>query len=278
MFISAGGIGYKHAGINIFHDGFKLLQSIFVAEVFFHKKRLALTIKTYAITTAEFGILLYLLSGFHSYHTSKTKTMRFSFSKTAIVITAISAGIFLACNSSDNTSTTTETMDAPQTAATDPISRGQYLVTIAGCNDCHSPKVMTARGPVFDSSRLLSGHPAGNTLPPIVKSDWILMAPDITAFVGPWGISYAANLTSDSATGIGAWPEQSFINALRTGKHLGNATDRDILPPMPWPIIGLMTEADLKAVYAYLQSLPPINNKVPLPVAPPDVAKMMAAK
>jgi hypothetical protein len=104
------------------------------------------------------------------------------------------------------------------------------------------------------------------------------MAPDITAFVGPWGISYTANLTSDSATGIGAWPEQSFINAIRTGKHLGNPNDRDILPPMPWNIIREMTDDDLKAVYAYLQSLPPINNKVPAPVAPPDVAKMMTTK
>jgi hypothetical protein len=55
---------------------------------------------------------------------------------------------------------------------------------------------------------------------------------DLTAFVGPWGISYTANLTPDSATGIGAWSEAAFINTIRSGKHLGNG--RDILPPMPW--------------------------------------------
>ena len=206
----------------------------------------------------------------------KTKTMTSSFKTLAFCL--FTAGVIVACNASDNSSTVADDKPTTATEAQDPASRGQYLVTIAGCNDCHSPKVMSAKGPVFDSTKLLSGHPANSTLPPIVKSDWIQMAPDITAFVGPWGISYAANLTSDSATGIGAWPEQSFINALRTGKHLGNATDRDILPPMPWPIIGLMTDEDLKAVYAYLQSLPPINNKVPQPVAPPDVAKMIASK
>jgi cytochrome c553 len=204
--------------------------------------------------------------------------LSFPFSKTVLIISVFSAAVVIACNSSDNTAATTETNDNSKTDAQDPVSRGQYLVTVAGCNDCHSPKIMTAMGPVFDSTKLLSGHPAGSPLPPIAKTDWILMAPDITAFVGPWGISYTANLTSDSATGIGAWPEQSFINAIRTGKHLGNPNDRDILPPMPWNIIREMTDADLKAVYAYLQSLPPINNKVPAPVAPPDVAKMMTTK
>ena len=202
--------------------------------------------------------------------------LSFPFSKTLLVLSVFSVAVVIACNSSDNSAATTETTDNLKTDEQDPVSRGQYLVTITGCSDCHSPKIMTARGPVFDSTRLLSGHPATSALPPITKSDWILMAPDITAFVGPWGISYTANLTSDSATGIGAWPEQSFINAIRTGKHLGNANDRDILPPMPWNIIAEMTDDDLKAVYAYLQSLPPINNKVPVPVAPPDVAKMMA--
>lgn len=104
------------------------------------------------------------------------------------------------------------------------------------------------------------------------------MAPDLTAFSGPWGISYTANLTSDSATGIGAWPEETFISAIRTGKHLGNPNGRDILPPMPWAEIAKMTDEDLKAVYAYLQSLPPIKNQVPQPVAPPDVEKMIGAK
>lgn len=201
--------------------------------------------------------------------------LSFSNSKKLFALSFIITAIVVACNSATDSTTTAEAKEQPATSATDPISRGKYLVSIAGCNDCHTPKIMTQKGPAFDTSRALSGHPANSTLPPITKSDWILMAPDITAFVGPWGISYTANLTSDSATGIGAWTESNFVNAIRTGKHLGNPNERNILPPMPWEVVALMTDEDLKAVYAYLQSTTPINNKVPLPVAPPDVAKMM---
>ena len=135
------------------------------------------------------------------------------------------------------------------------VAWGEHLVMIGGCEDCQTPKKMTDRGPVNDDNLKLSGHPAGMPAPDVdrkmMESKGYFVSQTLTAWVGPWGISYAANLTSDSATGIGAWPEQSFINALRIGKHLGNATDRDILPPMPWPIIGLMTDTDLKAVYAF---------------------------
>jgi hypothetical protein len=140
---------------------------------------------------------------------------------------------------------------------------------------------MTQMGPVVDSTKLLSGHPANAQLPPINTSslqpgNWMGMAPDITAFVGPWGISYAANLTPDSATGIGAWSEEVFMNTIRSGKHLGNG--RPILPPMPWEFISKLTDDDLKSVYAYLRSLPAISNKVPAPVAPPDAMKMGGTK
>jgi mono/diheme cytochrome c family protein len=202
--------------------------------------------------------------------------LSFPFPKTILVLSVFSAAAIIACNSSGDTKASADTKNETATSSSDPVSRGEYLVTIGGCNDCHSPKIMTAQGPVVDTTKVLSGHPASSTLLPIAKSDWIQMAPDITAFVGPWGISYTANLTSDSATGIGAWPEETFIKTIRTGKHLGNPNGRDILPPMPWYEIAKMTDEDLKAVYAYLQSLPPINNKVPQPVAPPDMAKMMA--
>jgi hypothetical protein len=161
------------------------------------------------------------------------------------------------------------------------IKHGDYIVTTGSCNDCHSPKIMTKMGPMPDSTRLLSGHPASDPLPPInlnslKPGNWMSMAADITAFVGPWGISYTANLTPDSATGIGAWSEATFINTIRSGKHLGNG--RDILPPMPWPFVAKLTDDDLKSVYAYLMSLPPVSNKVPAPVSPPDVMKMAANK
>jgi hypothetical protein len=97
------------------------------------------------------------------------------------------------------------------------------------------------------------------------------MGPEITAFVGPWGISYAANLTPDSTTGIGAWSEATFIKALRTGKHMGIETGRPIMPPMPAEYIGKMNDDDLKAIYAYLRTIPAVNNKVPAPVPPNEV-------
>jgi hypothetical protein len=180
-----------------------------------------------------------------------------------------------------------QTADAKTDSAASPkqmsqaemISRGKYLVIATGCNDCHSPKVMTAMGPVPDTSKLLSGHPASQPLLPIDKKvlqpgGWILFGSDLTMAVGPWGISYSANLTPDSATGLGAWTDDVFIKTLRTGKHLGQDGGRQILPPMPWEDFGHYTDEDLKSIFAYLKALPPISNKVPAPVSPPDVAKM----
>ena len=147
----------------------------------------------------------------------------------------------------------------------------------AGCNHCHSPTVFTPNGPVVDSSRILSGFPAGSPIPDIPQGtlgpeQWgALTTNDLTAWAGPWGISFAANLTPDEVTGIGAWLESSFINAMRNGKHLGNG--RPILPPMPWQDIGQMTDDDLKAIFAYLNSLKPVNNMVPLPVPPDKLAR-----
>lgn len=161
-------------------------------------------------------------------------------------------------------------------ASTDMIQRGKYLVTLGGCHDCHSPKVFTPEGiPMPDETRLLSGHPAGTKLPDIDKRAyapgfWYLMAPDLTAFVGPWGVSYGVNLTPDDQTGIGLWTEEIFIAALRSGKHMGNG--RPILPPMPWPYLAQATDDDLKALFAYLKSLPPIKNAVPAPVPSPGAS------
>ena len=89
------------------------------------------------------------------------------------------------------------------------------------------------------------------------------------AFAGPWGVSYAANLTPDRETGLGKWTARTFIDTIRTGRHQGRG--REILPPMPWKAFKNLTESDLKAVFAYLQTIPAINNKVPDPViaAPP---------
>ena len=144
------------------------------------------------------------------------------------------------------------------------IERGKYLVTIMFCNDCHTPFKMGPNGPEPDMSRMLSGHPEGMKLPPPPKpvGPWIVSfdASD-TAFAGPWGISYTANLTPDQNTGIGIWTEDMFLKAMKTGKHMG--TSRPIQPPMPWQWIGKATDEDLKAIFAYLKSIPPISNHVP---------------
>jgi hypothetical protein len=153
------------------------------------------------------------------------------------------------------------------------IQRGEYLVSYGGCNDCHTPKLVTPSGPVPDKSRLLSGHPANAQLPPVPPdvgpgpNKWgAVTNTDLTAWAGPWGISFAANLTPDPQTGIGSWTPELFIKTMRTGKHLG--VDRPLLPPMPWLNAAVLTDQDLKAVFAYLKSLKPIRNQVPPPLLP----------
>lgn len=163
------------------------------------------------------------------------------------------------------------------------VARGKYLVTGIGCNDCHTPKIFTQMGPVPDTTKLLSGFPANSQLPPLDTNAlhpgyWYLGSPDLMAWVGPWGISYAANLTPDSSTGLGAWKEQNFIDAMRTGKHLGMSGGRDILPPMPWNWIATLSDDDIKSIYWFLRSIPAISNKVPAPATPPDVMAMAMAK
>jgi mono/diheme cytochrome c family protein len=150
-----------------------------------------------------------------------------------------------------------------------PVERGQYLVTIGGCNDCHTPMKMGPKGPEPDMTRMLSGHPQDAKLPPPppAAGPWMVVGFPMTAWSGPWGVSYAANLTPDQNTGMGIWTEDIFIKAMRTGKHYG--TSRPILPPMPWQDFGKMTDEDLKAVFAYLRSIPPVKNLVPDPVPPP---------
>jgi hypothetical protein len=162
------------------------------------------------------------------------------------------------------------------------IERGAYLVMVGGCNDCHTPKVMTDKGPVPDTTRLLSGHHGGSMMPPIPAG---LIGPtawgavtnnDLTAWAGPWGVSFSYNLTPDNATGLGAWDENTFIQTLRSGKFM--SMSRDILPPMPWQEIGQMKDEDLKAIFAYLKSIPAINNPIPTPLPPTDMSPASKGK
>lgn len=166
--------------------------------------------------------------------------------------------------------------NAPVSYQTSPaealVARGKYLVQLGGCADCHTRKEMTDKGPVDDLKMKLAGHPEGLLLPPPSGNSgpWFAATAGMTAWTGPWGISYASNLTPDPETGLGDWSEAEFIAALRTGRHRGNG--RPILPPMPWQPLGEATEADLKAIFAYLRSLPAVKNLVPEPQPPHTTA------
>lgn len=160
---------------------------------------------------------------------------------------------------------------APQTPAAPAMSqveRGKYLTTVAGCNDCHTPLKIGPNGPEPDMSKELSGHPENIQVKPTKTPEgWMAMAaPTMTAWAGPWGVSFTANLTPDQNTGTGVWTEEMFIKTLREGKHMGNG--RPLLPPMPWQFIGKMSDDDLKAIYAYLRTIKPIANHVPDPIPP----------
>jgi mono/diheme cytochrome c family protein len=154
------------------------------------------------------------------------------------------------------------------------VKRGEYLVKITGCNDCHSPKKMGAQGPEIIPELLLSGYPADR---PIVKFDskmlktgFSMFYPDLTAAAGPWGVSFAGNLTPDE-TGLGTWTEAQFKIALTQGKFKGIEGSRMLLPPMPWVNYTTMEDADIKAIFAYLKSIKPVKNLVPQPITPDKI-------
>ena len=156
------------------------------------------------------------------------------------------------------------------------VDRGEYLVTVMDCNACHSPKVMGPNGPEPDPERLLSGYPADRPLSKIdtesLKS-WVLFGQDLTSAAGPWGVSFAANLTSD-ATGIGNWSEAQFFKAMREGKYKGLDGGRMLLPPMPWPSFAQLMDEDLRAIFAYLKSTKPVSNVVPAPIPPNELSSL----
>jgi cytochrome c553 len=149
------------------------------------------------------------------------------------------------------------------------VARGEYLVWVGGCHDCHSPKAKP--GSIEpDPTRLLAGRPA-TTPPPSKPANMgeITASGDLTAWYGPWGISYTANLTPHPTTGIGKrYNEASFIKTLRTGKK---PEGEPLLPPMPWENFAKMSDADIKAIWAYLQTVKPVDNFVRA-AAPPAQA------
>ena len=156
------------------------------------------------------------------------------------------------------------------------VKRGEYLVNAVGCDDCHSPKTMGPRGPEIIQELRFSGYPSTRPVQKAdsnaVKQGWALFGPDLTSAVGPWGMSFAANISSD-ATGIGNWTEAQFFKAIREGKYKGLDNSRPLLPPMPWSSYKNFSDEDVKAIYAFLKSTKPVENIVPAPVVFSELKK-----
>lgn len=190
-----------------------------------------------------------------------------------ILVCYVLAALLLWVSCGENTPATTEKL--PATSANNPaqdaaakVKRGEYLATIMVCQDCHTPIKMTPEGPIRDPDRMFSGHPSDYVIASYdenILKDYVLFSSIFTAAVGPWGVSYAANLTPHE-TGLGLWTEEQFFRAIREGKHKGMANGRSILPPMPWEFFRHLTDEDLSALFAYLQSIKPVDNLVPPPV------------
>ena len=191
--------------------------------------------------------------------------------KSILVLTAIAGAVsiaLVACQSAVKGEATTEiTQDSL-------IKRGSYLVNAIGCDDCHSPKVFGPKGPEVVAELRFSGYPADRPLQKAelgaVSKGWALMNHDLTSAVGPWGMSFAANITSDE-TGIGSWSEEQFIKAIREGKSKGQDNARPLLPPMPWFTYRYFSDTDLKAIFAFLKTTKPVKNVVPGPIALKDL-------
>ena len=198
---------------------------------------------------------------------------------TFFTITVFSAFLFITCNNSKKES------NEPSAEVTKPgfggfesqVKWGEHLVIIGGCNDCHTPKKMGPNGPEDDMSLMLSGHPA--KMPPAdfnpkeAAKKGLVITQTFTAWTGPWGTTYAANLTSDT-TGIGGWKEEQFLKALHEKKWMGLDNTRPLMPPMSMMPATKMSDDELKAIFAYLKTIPAIKNVAPEAVLlPPPAAK-----
>jgi mono/diheme cytochrome c family protein len=133
------------------------------------------------------------------------------------------------------------------------IARGKYLVTLAGCNDCHTPGHFFGKP---DATRELAGSDVGFEVPGV-------------------GVVAGPNLTPDNETGLGRWTAQQIATAIRNGVR---PDGRVLSPVMPWPALSKLTQADTDAMVAYLQQLPPVRNKVPGPLRPGEPAPMFTWK
>ena len=171
----------------------------------------------------------------------------------------------------NNSKPTAEAAQPAELSAEELVVRGEYLVTIMGCNDCHTPKRMGANGPELIPELLLSGYPEDRPIMDLstemTQQGFATFYPDLTGSSGPWGMSFAANLTPD-ATGIGTWTLDQFKKAMKEGKYKGLDGTRALLPPMPVENFKDIKDEDIAAIFAYLKSIKPVKNAVPAAVPP----------
>jgi len=156
------------------------------------------------------------------------------------------------------------------------IERGKQLVNLGGCDKCHTPKIKTLFGTESDPERFLSGYPQGEPLPGLPDSEpgtgeWenTFYTTDGTVWVGRWGVSFAANITPDPETGLGAWTEEQFIEIFRGTDHIGGGST--VRSPMPMQAYSQLSNEELRSIYLYLQVIKPIKNKVPDPIRPDNL-------
>jgi hypothetical protein len=184
---------------------------------------------------------------------------------TALAVATTASITFISCNSKANTKEAIGEVVISQDSL---VKRGSYLVNAMGCDDCHSPKKFGPQGMEFDMEHRFGGHLSGSKLgkanTSVMKDGYMLFALDLTSAVGPWGQSYAANISSD-ATGIGNWTEEQFFRAIREGKSKGLKESRPLLPPMPWFVYKNLNDTDIKSIFAFLKSTKPVENRVPGP-------------
>jgi hypothetical protein len=201
----------------------------------------------------------------HQNQTSRQMTLLFKAASIILIATQLTGCMFR----------TKDDMKTRELSNQELVKRGEYLVNTSACHDCHSPKLVGSHGLVLDPDRILSGHPQDQKLPviPSNSENWILFNQGLTGFVGPWGVSYSANLTPD-ATGTGTWTFDQFKIAIRKGKYKGMEAGRDLLPPMPWEMYKNFTDADLLAIFSYLQSIKPVRNIVPAPITPDQLKSL----
>lgn len=192
---------------------------------------------------------------------------------TALLAIILMCSITILTGCKNNQKTESQQPEAAQAGLTaeDLVKRGEYLVNLGGCHDCHSPKENSPQGPQVIKSVMLSGYPADRPImqgdPNVLKQGWVLFVPDLTSASGPWGVSFSANLTPDQ-TGTGNWTEENFLRALKEGKYKGLANSRQLLPPMPWQNFANVTDEDIRAIFAYLKTIPPVSNIVPAAIIP----------